>query len=229
MIKYKSKVVCFIDILGFGEMVKTEFATQPEKIHDVLSKIKVAVMKWSGEPITQDMDLQITQFSDSIVFSFVPTKHYFMNFSFFKELCVSMVEEEIVFRGGVTYGLIFHDHEFVFGPAMNEAYRLESKMAEFPRIIIDEPAMNLTDNEGKTIKQYTGQFVLKIVDEGYSYVDYIYDVFPYAMNQSTYYDKMRGIIVKGLQSKDTRIVAKYEWMKVEYNNAQQTFVELQPL
>ena len=40
-------------------------------------------------------------------------------------------------RGGVTVGNILHDDDVVFGPALNRAYELESKVAKFPRIVLD--------------------------------------------------------------------------------------------
>jgi hypothetical protein len=44
-------------------------------------------------------------------------------------------------RGAVTVGLIHHDEHIVFGPALNRAYELESKVAIYPRILIDAPAL----------------------------------------------------------------------------------------
>lgn len=41
------------------------------------------------------------------------------------------------FRGGVTIGDLFHDGHIVFGPALNQAYDLESKKAVYPRAILD--------------------------------------------------------------------------------------------
>src|SRR5579872_2892531 len=41
-------------------------------------------------------------------------------------------------RGGICRGSIFHNSNFVFGEAMVRAYRLESKVAVFPRAVIDD-------------------------------------------------------------------------------------------
>lgn len=110
---YKDKIVCFIDILGFGDMVTKEYVNEPEKIYDILTKIRTAITDWANVPVASTIDIQITQFSDSLVFSFLPTQHYFMSFNFFKELAIHMIEEGVVFRGGITFGKIFHDREFV--------------------------------------------------------------------------------------------------------------------
>ena len=50
-----------------------------------------------------------------------------------------LLKEKILFRGGVYYGDAFVDSNknMFFGPAVVEAYKLESKIAVHPRIVID--------------------------------------------------------------------------------------------
>ena len=49
------------------------------------------------------------------------------------------IKERILFRGGISYGDAYIDQErsMFFGPAVNEAYKLESETAIHPRIVID--------------------------------------------------------------------------------------------
>jgi hypothetical protein len=225
---YKEKIVCFIDILGFGRMIDREYLDRPEIMHSILSKIRESINDWGDTAITEGIDLQITQFSDCIVFSFLPTKHYFMTFNFFKELAVKMISQKIVFRGGITYGKVFHDSELIFGPAMNCAYRLESEEANYPRIIIDQAASTLKNDEGKTIADYSGQFVFRIDESEYSYIDYIIDVVGYT-DQAKFYEALRSMISAGLLSEAPRVKEKYEWMKSEYNQAIRNYSNLNSL
>ena len=46
-----------------------------------------------------------------------------------------------MFRGGISIGDCFHDGKIIFGPAMNEAYKLESKVAKWPRVVISEDTL----------------------------------------------------------------------------------------
>jgi hypothetical protein len=39
-------------------------------------------------------------------------------------------------RGAVVRGLLYHDNNMVFGEALTEAYRLESQVAIYPRIML---------------------------------------------------------------------------------------------
>jgi hypothetical protein len=53
---------------------------------------------------------------------------------FFREL-------ELLMRGGLAKGLLIHEQGGVlFGPAMNEAYSLESKSAIYPRVLVSHSA-----------------------------------------------------------------------------------------
>ena len=225
--EYKNKIVCFIDILGFREMVE-ENISDPLNIYSILSKISTEITDWHGAPISSNLDLVITQFSDSIVFSFVPSMHYFMQFSFFKGLSIKMVMDGVVLRGGITYGKIFHNSDFVFGPAMNKAYELEHKVAVFPRIVIDQSALDLKNEDGKTVTDFSGQVLFKTKALGYSFIDYINNVFAYT-DEIEYYRKLRVIIIKGLETKCSRVKEKYEWMKKEYNEAKTNFPKLEEL
>ena len=48
----------------------------------------------------------------------------------------------VIVRGGIARGGLIHDKEMVVGPAMVDAYLLESKKAVYPRIIISEELKN---------------------------------------------------------------------------------------
>lgn len=87
-------------------------------------------------------------------------------------------------RGAITHGDIFYDNEkdIWFGPAMNRVYFLESKMAKFPRVIIDpEYAENLyAFNEKKyrnnqMQKENNGE-ILCHDEDGFIYLNYLNSV-----------------------------------------------------
>ncbi len=68
-----------------------------------------------------------------------------------------LLKEKILFRGGVYYGDAYVDAErnMFFGPAVVEAYKLESKTAVHPRIIIDDfVAEKINDNIHRTINDF---------------------------------------------------------------------------
>lgn len=91
--------------------------------------------------------ITITQFSDSFVLS-CPAKNHASCSILLK--CVYLVHLiyycnlGMMVRGGISVGKLVHeDAGALFGPAMNEAYALESKSAIYPRVIISPEASEL--------------------------------------------------------------------------------------
>lgn len=54
------------------------------------------------------------------------------------KLAIELLNEKIIFRGGIAYGKIWNDSEGMFGEAANKAYLLESVKARYIRICIDD-------------------------------------------------------------------------------------------
>lgn len=98
-----------------------------------------------------------------------------------EKVLYEFLKNGFIARGAITYGDLFYDNEknIWFGPAMNRAYFLESKLASFPRIIIDpEYAENLFEfNENK----YCNNAARKMLDgkilcrdkDGFIYLNYL--------------------------------------------------------
>lgn len=87
----------------------------------------------------------ITYFSDSLVIS-APESDVIAS-----QLVIDLIiklkikmwsEHSLLIRGGITLGDLAHiEGGPLYGPAMNRAYYLESKIAKYPRVIIDEPCL----------------------------------------------------------------------------------------
>lgn len=50
-------------------------------------------------------------------------------------------------RGGITLGDFFIDDTIVWGPALVRAYELEDKVANYPRVLLDAPIINLLQSK----------------------------------------------------------------------------------
>lgn len=96
------------------------------------------------EQFSDSIPLTITQFSDSFVLScpaenrasceFLLQSVYMINLMFFHNLGMMV-------RGGISKGLLLHEEVgALFGPSMNEAHELESKVAIYPRIVVSKTA-----------------------------------------------------------------------------------------
>lgn len=119
------------------------FLAHPEKPFQRASEVY-------GENIIDELSdlfpLDITQFSDSFVISCPSSEFgscllllkciYYIKIKFFYDLGMML-------RGGIALGQLIHEEGGVlFGPAMNEAYYIESQLASNPRVVISENAYN---------------------------------------------------------------------------------------
>ncbi len=63
----------------------------------------------------------------------------------FERIVLKLLQDAIIFRGGVSYGEIFYEKQnnILFGPAINEAFQLEDKQAKNPRILVSSDVANI--------------------------------------------------------------------------------------
>lgn len=150
---YEKRVLLFLDILGFKELVSQGEA---EKI---LSALKL--VSKHAEEIENRLSINgtcVTSFSDCIVISHpVESGRAGMFVTMVGAyLALELLRVGIITRGGVSVGDVLHQSKILFGPAMIEAYLLESKMATYPRILVSKEVRDLALNEHRSKFQKDG-------------------------------------------------------------------------
>lgn len=151
--KYEQRIVLFLDILGFTNLINSHsHKNPPEKILKVFAKLsKIANdPQYSGE--NNQHPLKLSYFSDTIIISspVQSATNNYDNASRFILMCLhwwwSLLQAGILTRGGISYGSIIHDNIFLIGPALIEAYEME-KIAKYPRILVSPEVYRLYKNE----------------------------------------------------------------------------------
>ena len=51
---------------------------------------------------------------------------------------LELMQEELLIRGGVAKGELYHKKGVMFGPAFIEAYRIEKTFAKYPRVVLSK-------------------------------------------------------------------------------------------
>jgi len=229
---YEFRICCFIDILGFKNHIDCSIDSDgndiPAKITDVEDIINIA-RKILQEPHSIVNTKKVTQFSDSIIVSFRIEEKSGVFYALIDLLHIALefAYRGYLTRGGISVGKLVHTEKHVFGPALNEAYELESKVAKFPRIILNSDILeiaksfplkiNSSDDELESVMD-----CLALDDDGYYYIDYVeqavhelnddnYDLVPYLKS-------LRSTIIGGLKEEDLEVLPKFEWLKTKYNN-----------
>lgn len=170
---YENRVVVFIDLLGFRELVSLS-ALHPETaehIHNFLADIQqqkvmdglygsiptlgmdgtielkpVRDANIASRSLKKHWPIEITQFSDSLVLSCKAEDGMTAGllFEYIANLMLAAFQLGFLLRGGSTVGLLSHQEGGpLFGPAFIEAYALESKHAQWPRIVVDKAVFDL--------------------------------------------------------------------------------------
>jgi hypothetical protein len=235
---YEHRIVAFIDILGFAEKIKlTVSETKPAEAQEMLKSLSDA-LQLLQHGILQSIDdkelpigTKASMFSDTIVVS-VPKAEsagVLHLFELLKELQIKLIFKNILLRGGVVHGQLIHTESLILGPALVEAYNLESKSALYPRIVIDPRVLSLYArvngelNRSYKLKDYDYHLTFESDLDGTSYVDYFNSVDNYVPKKDVpaYFRAMKGIIKSGTSraTKDIGIRMKHMWMKKKLESA----------
>jgi hypothetical protein len=170
MIKTGTFFVAFIDILGFGELVKKyDKGLLPSVLNDLKSALDNATsflkidLSSPSDPLNWKKSLKVHLFSDCLCAAIPINLNYndvFHNFTFF-HLYIStyqnlLMEKGFFARGGVSIGSFYSDENMIFSGALVESVELE-KTAIYPRILISKSLIDkisaLEDKEDDIINE----------------------------------------------------------------------------
>jgi hypothetical protein len=227
---YERRLTLFIDFIGFKAHVQHTVA-DPKFLQRLVS-----AMDRVGEIASDDRAFhksqRITQFSDCIVVSYRVEEESAV-FWLLNEIAfcvIDLVERGFLLRGALTVGDLLHTAKHVVGPAMVEAYELESKVANFPRILIEGKVLAVAKGarkEGHTAREeqdYVRAFMTEDAD-GRHYFDYVSwksvvetagghnDRYP------VYLQKLGDLIRARLENSTPRVLEKYLWLHRQYVEA----------
>ena len=131
---YSERYCAFIDI-GFRGLIEDleRGKITVAEVHRVLSAVHSRKIPQRQE----HADLKYQSISDAVALSAAP------NAAGLDAICTAAEELSRMLlrsgyfpRGGITKGRLYHDHNMVFEPALVEAYRLETDVPKYPRILI---------------------------------------------------------------------------------------------
>jgi len=178
----QQRIVGYIDILGFKDMVhRYDSGKEPKLLDNLIDIINTAGNLLKRElPIPNNPYLknwkdflEVKVFSDCFCisipyehphFSFVENvKFYYQYISGFQIL---LLEKGYLVRGGITIGSYYSDDNLIFSGGLVEAYELESKQAKMPRIIVSDKLLKAI-NENRC---YCADYMF-LVDNGLTFIN----------------------------------------------------------
>ncbi len=229
----KESYCAFLDVLGFRDKIRTEeergnldllfyefreclLEAKPQLDFGRIDKVRGGYKQenWALNFFTDNVAIGLPVDSmDSIEF-------LIMNISAYQ---LSFASKGFFLRGGVSKGKHFQDDKMVFGPAIIEAYNIESKKSVNPRIVISPEVFedlpdHLSFNTGINPKK---DFVNLDTDGNY-YINYLYDSIQEGYTPPIYWvrlDEHKEQIIIALEKfkGDFSKFTKYQWL-ADYHN-----------
>jgi hypothetical protein len=184
---YEISLISYLDVLGMKDLLEqagrdaNNVAEVLERFRDFSKPVEDQKELWRSTFVNfSDLGLRIHP-----VHSDANVKYRIGGF--FQEVMdlgfiqVNLINRGSLVRGGLALGFICHSGGLVFGPGLAEAYELESKVAKYPRIVVDDFVMEALKQapvlraEGNTFNEEMSYLknVLRRDADGVWFIDYI--------------------------------------------------------
>lgn len=227
-----NSVVCTIDILGFSEMIinscnngygdkllkevsylinKNKQCIIPNKYSQ--GKIKIYTDNMIvGYPVKGDGQEELYEILENV-------SEYQFNLSI----------EGLFVRGGISVGDFYINEDIVFGPALLDAHITESKLACYPRIILDSKTVDRLQKYIKHYECYPQRNKILIDNDGQWFLNYLTTIFKYYTECENEYEfeklqielllkhKMKIEEMLSIHKTNTNVWDKYVWT-ANYHN-----------
>jgi len=206
---YTSSYLVFLDILGMRNLVGKDFET----LRKVFNVSEVAINTYgkisigTGDKFLSDNQVKLTTMSDSIVISINSNIDYAFSkivgiSSYLIKNFITAIDLPIFLRGAIVKGDIYHSGEMVFGPALVDAYTLESQEALNMRCILSKELL-LDESVIKYMKASPHVFHQDIVDN-YKFISFI------NTKNKDIISNYSASVLESDESEDVK--SKYQWL-----------------
>lgn len=234
---YERRLVLFLDFLGFKEIIGST-VKEPENLTRLLSALDL--IGRIGDDSTYKSQ-RVTQFSDSVVVSYRVGERsaVFWLLHAIAVTVINLADRGFLVRGAVTIGDLHHDDKHVVGPAMVQAYELESQVAKYPRVILDPEILTLSRIARSSIHSaneeagYVRDFMTEDSDGRFffdwiSWKSVVQVVGVSADGYPDYLSRLSSILRQGLKHESPGVLEKYLWVHRQYIEALEIFAAMPP-
>lgn len=231
---YTLALISYFDILGFKYLIN-ERNDNAEKIYGILENMR----REANPDVLKDglTQTEYTAFSDTIVRSTNILNEQNSNLPLgllFDELHdvayaqTQMIFSNVIIRGAITAGDLYHKDDIIFGPGLIKAYNMESNISRYPRIIID-PDVLMAHIKTPFLKSHSHshaqdrEYILGLISQDFDGLWYI-DYLKYYFNEVEYPIELlvhhKKLIENNISKYDELCseYVKYAWMVNYHNN-----------
>lgn len=217
----EDRIIALLDILGFSRKVRDskENVDVFDNIFWVQDYLCIFQEENDSDSLLRmkEFEFEVNAFSDCLVIS-CPNKgnNLFTMIMRIIHLHIYFAKMDTLLRGAITVGELYHENNMLLGPAMIEAYNLESKVAVYPRIIVED---FLIKQFKETICDETDKVLfdslLKKDSDGWMYVDFLSQSQEFDNPETEYEDwvkNLQELVNNNINNKDVSVRTKYMWL-----------------
>jgi hypothetical protein len=233
----KIKNILYIDILGYKEKINTGDKSELKKLMDIIKY----VINSTQETMTflkkseRRMNIEMKILSDNFIFW--TEKEFDALILMTAGMQTQFYIGNLFIRGSLSYGDLYIDNEYISGKGLINAYELESEIAIFPRVIIEntffDGASEITSQLAK--KEISDIVIINsLLDcfcndfDSYRFLDYLSIIKKYKdveikhePEKSIRFEELLSAhaenIILNLKNMNRKFVQKYQWCRSYHN------------
>lgn len=231
--RYEHCIVAYLDILGFASLVERLPANEISGIIDQFHTFN----RTDDVPATRMQEMRLNprlfvfQISDAVVRTTTLENETNDGAMFWELWSLALVQIELIsagvlVRGGVSVGEVnvgLNGDGPIFGPAMIRAFRIESEEAIYPRIVVDDEAIEAALRIERNLDEPLDipdevrtqiRSLLATGEDGTLYIDYLRAVQPDStIDLNSVLISHKNLIESGLtEHASPRIRRKFQWL-----------------
>lgn len=232
---YEKAIVTFLDILGFADIIHQ---SNPQAVKAVLDRLESFTVPDIKEE--SGCEPEAISFSDSVVrvrrleTEANKTMPFGILFNEILDLVHAqgmLIDSGVLLRGGIAFGDVRISGKQVFGPALASAYELESKYAQYPRIVVSAslfrelktcPLLVASHHDPDTEISFISDMLTQ-GDDGMWFIDYGRAIARELDEPEMYpifLKRHRGVVLRGIRrfrSQNRAVLVKYVWLASYHN------------
>jgi hypothetical protein len=229
----KKYFIAYFDILGFENFINQDDKYKDLKllytINDIIANSRMMASYFTKADNLKEIKLKV--FSDN--FLYCTEENYLALISLVSCLQSAFITCNLIIRGSLCYGDLVFNNEFLYGKGLINAYKIESEIAIFPRIVIDESFFIGAQKMANQIykKDLSRNELLDTLDNFFctdfdnnKFINYLGAVDNLTIDKTSgsygFIEVLKdhAITIKnGLLSSDKKVLQKYQWCKTYHN------------
>jgi len=157
-----------LDVLGYRDRLDRDRKNGTHDFKDVLENALRCLAT------INDAEFAHQAISDTIILTCSDRSKFVEFLQVLRDVQVSFLSNRLFLRGGVTFQQHFRSGAITYSPAYAGAYELETKVAIYPRIVVDHNIVEMFESSGSSrllsdsglLCECNGVFFVNIIEKG---------------------------------------------------------------